>query len=139
MKNEALEYLIDDFLENVDKATAMLEETFGTRCILRLWGTKKIAQRGNVNNTVKYELHGVGCRVYLPDACIDFDYGPDGRIDGFDPWRLYMYANEVPKKHPKYTELDDIKRDLEEYITSGKVERIANSMSRLYFKNMDLW
>lgn len=139
MKNKELEYLIDDFLAQVEKATTLLKEKFGTRCILRLWGTKKIAQRGKVNDEVTYELHGVGCRVYLPDTCIDFDYGPDERIDGFDPWRLYIYANETPEKHPKYTELDDVERDLDEYISSGKVERIAGSMSRLYFKNKNLW
>ncbi|WP_163909179.1 DUF6896 domain-containing protein [Pseudomonas frederiksbergensis] len=139
MKNKELTYLIDDFLVQVEKATALLEEKFGKRCILRLWGTKQIAPRGNVTDDVSYELHGVGCRVYFPDACIDFDYGPDERIDGFDSWRLYIYANEVPKKHPKYTELDHVKRDLDEYIAAGKVERIKNSMSRLYFKNNILW
>ncbi|PKH28886.1 hypothetical protein BI292_27595 [Pseudomonas sp. 43NM1] len=139
MKNLALEYLIEDFLEKVDKATAMLEKKFGDRFILRLWGTKKIPQRGTVSGNVTYELHGVGCRVYLPEACIDFDYGPDGRIDGFDSWRLYIYANEFPERHPQYTELEIVERDLDEYITAGKVKRMHSGMSNLYFKDELLW
>ncbi|WP_422396291.1 DUF6896 domain-containing protein [Pseudomonas trivialis] len=39
----------------------------------------------------------MGCSVYLPEVCVDFDYGPDGRLDGFDLWRLYVYACELPK------------------------------------------
>lgn len=139
MKNKDLEYLIDDFLEQVEKATALLEAKFGKRCILRLWSTSQIAQRGDVNDDVTYELHGVGCRVYLPDVCVDFDYGPDDRIDGFDPWRLYIYANEVPQKHQKYVDLDNVERDFNEYIKLEKIERIAGSTSQLYFKNKSLW
>lgn len=139
MKNKDLEYLIDDFLEQVEKATALLEAKFGKRCILRLWGTNQIAQRGDVNDDVTYELHGVGCRVYLPEVCVDFDYGPDDRIDGFDPWRLYIYANEAPQKHQKYVDLDNVERDFNEYIKLEKIERIAGSTSQLYFKNKNLW
>jgi len=139
MKNNELEYLIQDFLDKVEIATSLLEKKFGKRCILRLWRTKQIPQRGRVIGDITYELHGVGCRVYLPEACIDFDYGPDERIDGFDPWRLYLYANEFPKKHQKYVELESVKRDFDEYIFSGKVEKIESSMSRLYFKSKNLW
>ncbi|TWD50088.1 hypothetical protein [Pseudomonas sp. SJZ131] len=139
MKNEALEYLIGDFLEQVDKITAMLEKKFGDRFILRLWRTKKIPQRGSVNGDVTYELHGVGCRVYLSEACIDFDYGPDGRIDGFDSWRLYIYANEFPDRHQQYTKLEIVKRDLDKYITAGKIKRMQCGTSNLYFKDEQLY
>lgn len=29
----------------------------------------------SVTDDVTYELHGVGCSVYLSDVCVDFDYG----------------------------------------------------------------
>lgn len=45
---------------------------------------QKIPQRGFVTDGVTYELHGVGCSVYLSEICVDFDYGPDERVDGFD-------------------------------------------------------
>src|SRR5471030_2553125 len=95
-KNELLEKLIVDFLSKVEKAAVLLQEKFGTRCILRLWHSKKIEQCGTISDNITYELHGVGCAVYLPEACIDFDYGPNGRTDGFDVWRLYLLACELP-------------------------------------------
>ncbi|MHC8319417.1 DUF6896 domain-containing protein [Pseudomonas sp. GB2N2] len=139
MRNKDLEYLIDDFLAQVEKATDLLELRFGTKCILRLWRAKEIPQRGEILGGINYELHGVGCRVYFPKACIDFDYGPDERVDGFDVWRLYIYACEVPLLHSKYVDQDAIKRDLDEYISLGKVEKKLGSMSSLYFKNKTNW
>lgn len=124
-RNELLEQLIVDFLSKVDKATALFEKKFGTRCILRLWHTKKIERCGTVVDNITYELHGVGCAVYLPEACIDFDYGPDGRTDGFDVWRLYLLACELPHQYEKYTDQKVLKYDFEKYIEIGKVEKIS--------------
>lgn len=139
MKNKDLEHLIDDFLAQVEKATNLLEGRFGQKCILRLWREKEILQRGEVSDGINYELHGVGCRVYFPEVCVDFDYGPDERIDGFDVWRLYIYACEVPRLHAKYTDMDALKRDFNEYMGLGKVYRISESMSNLYFKRKVCW
>lgn len=96
-KNESLEQLIFEFLSRVEEATALLEKKFGTRCILGLWGANKIERCGVITGGITYELHGYGCEIYLPDACIDFDYGAGGRIDGFDAWWLYLYACEKPE------------------------------------------
>jgi hypothetical protein len=133
MKAHALDSLITEYLAQVKKATDLLEHAFGTRNILRLWRSKKIPQRGPVTDDVTYELHGIGCRVYLSDLCVDFDYGPDERVDGFDPWRLYMYACELPRKYKKYTNKESLDHDFNEYLKLGKAKKIPGSMSNLYF------
>jgi len=135
MKTQTLENLICEYLDQVKKATNLLELTFGTKNILGLWRSKKIPQRGKITDDVTYELHGIGCRVYISDKCIDFDYSPDDRIDGFDAWRLYMYACEVPKKYQKYTNKATIEREFSEYIEKGKAKKIQGSTSNLYFQN----
>ncbi|MHC8298847.1 DUF6896 domain-containing protein [Pseudomonas sp. ZS1P83] len=132
-RNESLEQLIFDFLSMVDKATSLLEEKFGTRCILRLWRTNKIERCGTVVGDVTYELHGVGCAVYFPDLCIDFDYGPEGRTDGFDVWRLYIFACELPLKYKKYTDKAVLESEFKQYVAIGKVEKMSNSTGELYF------
>lgn len=139
MKNKNLECLIDDFLAEVRKATDLLERRFGKKCILPLWRAKEIPQRGEILYGISYELHGVGCSVYFPEICVDFDYGPDQRVDGFDVWRLYIYACEVPLVHPIYIDQDALERDFGEYMNAGKVERISGSMSSLYFKSKVNW
>lgn len=139
MKNKNLEYLIDDFLAQVERATNLLEGRFGKKCILRLWRENAIPRCGEILDGINYELHGVGCRVYFPEMCIDFDYGPNERVDGFDVWRLYIYACEVPLQHPKYIDEDALKRDFHEYVSLGKVKRVFGSMSNLYFKKQVDW
>ena len=131
-RNEKLEQLILEFLSKVDAATALLEEKFGTRCILRLWRTNKIERCGTIIDDITYELHGVGCAVYLPDVCIDFDYGVDGRIDGFDVWRLYLLACELPDQYEKYTDRKVLTADFKEYIAEGKLEEMVPSTDKLY-------
>jgi hypothetical protein len=133
MSAQTLENLITEYLGQVEKATDLLEHAFGTKNILRLWRSNKIPQRGTVVADVTYELHGIGCSVYLSEICIDFDYGPDGRVDGFDAWRLYMYACEMPRKYKKYTNKDSLEREFNAYLKEGKAKRIEGSTSSLYF------
>jgi len=133
MKNQTLENLINEYLDQVKKATDLLERIFGTKNILPLWHSEKISQRGKVSDDVSYELHGIGCRIYLSEICVDFDYGPNERVDGFDPWRLYMYACEVPHRYKKYTDKDALEQDFKKYVAQGKAKRLTGSMSNLYF------
>lgn len=133
MKNQTLENLISGYLAHVKKATDLLELAFGTKNILGLWRSKKILQRGSLTDNTTYEPHGIGCRVYLSGICIDFDYGPDGRVDGFDPWRLYIYACELPRKYKKFTNKEYLESEFLEYLKLGKANKIPGSMSNLYF------
>ncbi|MCL6700924.1 hypothetical protein [Pseudomonas sp. T1.Ur] len=129
---ENLEELAHDFLSSVDEATFLLEEKFGTRCILRLWSSEKIKRCGVVKGNVTYELHGVGCAVNLPHVLVDFDYGPDGRTDGFDAWRLFIYASELPEKHPKYQSKEVLNLEFEEYVASGRFEPMPKGRNGFY-------
>ncbi len=131
--NESLDPLISDFLAKVEEAVSLLEQAFGERCILGLWRGGAIERCGTVVGDITYELHGVGCAVYLPDVCIDFDYGPDGRTDGFDAWRLYLYACERPLDYPQYVDQNVLDVELAQYLASGKVERLSDPYCSLYF------
>ncbi len=133
MNIQQLENLITEYLAQVKKATDLLERSFGTKNILGLWRTKKISQRGSVNGDVTYELHGIGCRVYISEICIDFDYGPEDRVDGFDLWRLFIYACELPEKYKPYTNRELLEHDFNEYLKLGKAKKIPGGMSNLYF------
>ncbi|WP_442963747.1 DUF6896 domain-containing protein [Pseudomonas sp. MF6768] len=101
MKTQTLEDLISEYLEEVEKTTNLLELSFGTKNILGLWRSKKIPLRGKLSDDATYELHGVGCRVYISEKCIDFDYGPDGRIDGFESWMTLHLRMRSSKKIQK--------------------------------------
>jgi hypothetical protein len=65
-------------------------------------------------------LHGIGCRINLSTGSVDFNYGPNGEINGFDVWRLYNFARERPSKYKKYCDKKNIEKELEEYISLKK-------------------
>lgn len=67
MSDQTLDALINDFIAMVETSTLIFEEKFGTRDIRRLWHTKAIKRRGRVTRGVKYELHGIDCRIKFID------------------------------------------------------------------------
>ncbi len=130
-QNETLDILINDFISMVESSTRIFELKFGTRDIRRLWRTNAIKRRGRVTRGAKYELHGIGCRINLSTGSVDFDYGPNGEINGFDAWRLYNFARERPSKHRKYCDEETIKKELKEYIELKKIKKMSG-ISNLY-------
>ncbi|UVM52597.1 hypothetical protein LOY38_11445 [Pseudomonas sp. B21-015] len=71
--------------------------------------------------------------IEYPEHCVDFDFGPNGRTDGFDAWRLYNYACESPEKYAKYTNVATVESELNQYIQEDMVKKIDNFTSNLYF------
>jgi hypothetical protein len=130
-QSETLEILINDFIAMVESSTLVFERKFGTRDIRRLWRTKAIKRCGSVTRGVKYELHGIGCRINLSTGSVDFNYGPNGEINGFDVWRLYNFARERPSKYKKYCDKKIIEKELEEYINLKKIKKLS-AISNLY-------
>jgi hypothetical protein len=130
-QNENLENLIADYLSLVEAGTALLEKKLGFRNILRLWRTSQITRCGNITADIEYELHGIGCAIYFPNESVDFDYGPDDRIDGFDAWRLYIFAKDRPEKYQKFCDQEVIENELREYIKNNKITKMPHP-SNLY-------
>jgi hypothetical protein len=59
--------------------------------------------------------HGYGVEVSSQATAIDFDWGDNGEADGFDGWRLYVFAlNNHPELRCTHSEinrwLDDARR-----------------------------
>lgn len=56
------------------------------------WVYMEIPMGGELEGGGYYYKHGVGCDVRLPEKSVDFDFGENGEIDGFDAWRLAKFA-----------------------------------------------
>lgn len=56
------------------------------------WTGLDIPQSGELRDGIRYYKHGYGCAVQLPCGAVDFDFGQNGEIDGFDAWRLMGFA-----------------------------------------------
>lgn len=58
------------------------------------WACMDIPQKGTLSSGITYYKHGYGCAVHLPSGIVDFDFGAQGQIDGFDVWRLSVFAGD---------------------------------------------
>ena len=54
---------------------------------------------------------------------MDFDFGPDGRYDGFDGWRLWILAQSLPDEYPQLQRHEVVESVLGELVTDGVVVR----------------
>ncbi|MBK8725689.1 MAG: hypothetical protein IPL96_06430 [Holophagaceae bacterium] len=85
--------LIADYLAAVEAAVALLERSGIPRPATNIaWAKLRLPATGELLGGVPYRKHGYGCAVQLPEGTVEFDFGPQGRIDGFADWRLRVFA-----------------------------------------------
>ena len=63
------------------------------------WACNGIEQRGELSGGIKYFKHGYGCAVHLKSGAVDFDFGENGQVNGFNSSRLWSYANNINERH----------------------------------------
>jgi hypothetical protein len=56
------------------------------------WACNRIEQRGRLSDGAQYFKHGYGCAIKGATDSVDFDFGDNGEIDGFDASRLWGFA-----------------------------------------------
>jgi hypothetical protein len=93
--NNRLAILISDYQASVAAAVdMMLRSGIPRPPTNKDWVGTDIPQRGELEGGVRYFKHGYGCAVSLPTGSVDFDFGTNGEIDGFDAWRLASFAGD---------------------------------------------
>ncbi|WP_460111675.1 DUF6896 domain-containing protein [Pseudomonas sp. S3_H04] len=110
----------------------MLEEKFGNRNILRLWRSGKIERCGKMTNGIQYELHGVGCAIHFPSESVNFDYGSNNRINGFDVWRLYIYALDRPLVYEHYCDKKTLEKEFKDLVSLKTIKKCRHLMTYIY-------
>ena len=131
--NENLIKIISDFQSKVEIANELLKTHLNTD-EPHNWGPP-IEQVGMLDGKLKYFFHGIGCAVNITETeVVDFDYGSNGRIDGFDHWRLWSFVDDRKNIYPSITS-GDIKRWLAEALEAEEIVRPATEKygSLLYF------
>jgi len=92
------------------------------------------ATRGPTNVVLSdgtvYSKHGYGCLIALKSGEIDFDFGDQGEIDGFDAFRLSAFTESFPSRYSIKSERE-MQSILEAELKSGAIEK----RGRLYFRN----
>lgn len=85
--------LISDYQAAVSRAVELIVASGIQRPASNTsWADLDIPQKGKLNGQIRYYKHGYGCAVHFSDEAVDFDFGSNGKIDGFDAWRLLGFA-----------------------------------------------
>lgn len=88
-----LSTLITDYQGSVGQAVELMAASGFERPASNAdWVCLEIPQIGELSGGISYFKHGYGCAVHLPGGAVNFDFGLDGEIDGFNASRLIMYA-----------------------------------------------
>ncbi len=122
---DSLTQLIHDYQAAVRTAIALLEGSGISRPATPFaWVLLRIPQSGELSGGVHYFKHGYGCTVYLPFREVDFDFGKEGQIDGFDLWRLVDFAKDRLNTYG-FTSEQDVKAAFQAAVKSGKIEPLG--------------
>ncbi|MBW4488992.1 MAG: hypothetical protein KME12_14485 [Trichocoleus desertorum ATA4-8-CV12] len=120
---EKLIQLIHEYQNRVREAVELFERYKGLKRPQRLleWQLSGIPQRGYLDPSEKisYFFHGYGCCVRLPSGHVDWDFGREGQIDGFDAWRLYDFVERGTQNFPEFRDEEVLKSVFAEAESKG--------------------
>ncbi|MBB3118797.1 DUF6896 domain-containing protein [Pseudoduganella violacea] len=124
-----LEQLIIEYQTRVREAVALMYRSGVAMPYSSFaWMKSDIPMHGILDGGVEYFKHGAGCLVQLETGEIDFDFGDDGEIDGFDLWRLTRFmGGRLPRFG--FASAEQIEQSFSDAVDSGKL----NSEGGLYY------
>ncbi|HWE93874.1 MAG TPA: hypothetical protein VG269_07930 [Tepidisphaeraceae bacterium] len=89
----AVQGLIAEYQAAARSAVVALREVSHSSDLIRDWRSGRLKASGTLQQPRgQYRFHGVGCRFEIGGRTVDVDFGPAGRYDGFDAWRLQQFA-----------------------------------------------
>ena len=131
ISEERLVELIEGFCAAVLSLSGMVCRAFSVQDLLAGVKSKRIPRAAKLENGIEFQFHGRGCRIWDSRTWVDFDFLPDGKLDGFDAWRLYWFIEENQLEDPVPT-LEEIKTGLEHLQTIGAIVEVgASGMFRI--------
>lgn len=95
---DALREVVRAFQADVQRALSLFREHRNAEGVYA-WRRLGFEQTGHIDTEKRYPyfFHGIGCCVHLDRTThIDWDFGHEGRADGFDLWRLRKFLEERP-------------------------------------------
>ncbi len=93
--DEGLARLIADFQKNVMAAVQLMYRSgIPLPSSSHNWIETDIPFSGKLDGGGEYYKHGAGCAVSVEAGSIDFDFGENGEIGGFNLWWLTQFAGD---------------------------------------------
>ena len=114
--------LIVAYQKAAARAVAELRAALAVDDLLAAWRANQVETSGRFETPTaagKFEFHGVGCRIETGETVVDVDFGPEGRCDGFDVWRLSMFATDNPSEGSPFQDRAHLARSFERLAKAG--------------------
>ncbi|GGM35725.1 hypothetical protein GCM10008956_10310 [Deinococcus arenae] len=114
----------------------LLRDSLGYSDLLRAFVSREVAQSGIIGE-MSFEFHGVGCRTTRNNIELDFEFGPNGRVDGIDGWRLAQFASSLGDRFIKYSNAKLLSDRLKILVQDGELTAPGWQPSpNLYYRNI---
>jgi hypothetical protein len=114
--------LILDFQKTAKLVVDKFIEKYGTTEMFHTGRSKTIIPRkGSLDFIQEYSFHGGGLYAKLKGVEIDFDFGENDRIDGFDAWRLKHFAESKSDLYSMFNTEGLIQAELDKLLLAGKI------------------
>jgi len=113
--------LIREYQDAVRGIVSALRRGFGRDDFLSATRRGEVPKEGSIGK-VEFSFHGVGCRGTKDGVEVDFDFGPDGRTDGFDAWRVWDFAKKNAAKYPTFQDCESVDEAMRRLERSGEIE-----------------
>lgn len=119
--NEKLACLVFDFQEKILVALKIMHRS-GIPMPLSCnhWIELDIPISGELDGGVKYHKHGAGCLVKLSSGDVNFDFGKQGEVGGFNLWWLILFAGENLSTYG-FNSKDEVADCLSEALEKGEL------------------
>lgn len=128
--NEQLNRLITLFLQKVLLAEKIMKEKHNVEQPM-YWRQNDIPRVGVIDQ-YSYEFHGIGCCFDFGELAVDYDYGDQGRVDGFDLWRLTIFGEQI-NDFQNYIESGEITSDFNSCIKTGEIMQSGDEYDNLFY------
>ncbi|MHA3913787.1 DUF6896 domain-containing protein [Halovulum sp. GXIMD14793] len=135
--NDKLRLVIEAYLRRVATGLDLFRSQIGETHPLHSWRSGHLLQKGRLGENLGYEFHGVGCAFTFPDCRVDFDFGPDGRTDGFDVWRLGLFVDSCPQNFPYYASQSALENDFSSAVEARRIVKLERANCNLYYLNSE--
>lgn len=70
------------------------------------WACNRITQKGVLSDGSQYFKHGYGCAINYRGGTVDFDFGAQGELAGFNASRLWFFAESNKSNYGFGSEAD---------------------------------
>lgn len=132
MNKESLSELIKEYLIDVDKFMSLLRQKIGDKHPLESVRHGLISKEGSLEG-IKYNFHGKGCRFEKSGRTIEFDFGLGLNHEGFDLWRLGIYAQSRSRDFPQYQDLKILSDDFNTAVREGLIFKSKDELDSNFY------